>query len=136
MAIWARAYEKTRRLALVYACSADRFHPAITHTAASWAGAFVDHQTRRMLYMARLHASESDFDAKRKRLLDLLGQWRQQHGDEWMPFWRVNRKLPWSNREHEEIRDTLLQQHLMESQAASTRGRPGTLYRLTPANTS
>jgi len=137
MAIWARAYEKTRRLALVYACSADRFRPVIAHTAASWAGAFVDHQTRRMLYMARLHASESDFDAKRKRLLDLLGQWRQQHGDEWMPFWRVNRKLPWSNREHEEIRDTLLQQHLMESQAASTRGRPGTLYRLTPAtNTS
>lgn len=30
MAIWARAYEKAQRLALVYACSADRDNPAIT----------------------------------------------------------------------------------------------------------
>ena len=43
---------------------------------------------------------------------------------------------PWSSREHEEVRDTLLQQRLMECQASSTRGRSGTLYRLSPENTS
>jgi hypothetical protein len=32
-----------------------------------------------------------------------------------MPFWRINRRLPWSNREHEEVRDTLLHQRLIES---------------------
>ena len=133
MAIWARAYEKARRLALVYACSADREGPVITPESVAWSGAFALHQTRRMLYMARQYASESEFDGKRKRLLDVLDQWRRQHGDEWMPFWRINRKLPWSNREHEEVRDTLLQQRLIEYRVTTTRGRPGAVYRLPTA---
>jgi hypothetical protein len=133
MALWARAYEKARRLALIYACSVDRENPVVTPDAAAWAGAFALHQTRRMLYMARQHASESEFDARRKRLLDVLEQWRRQHGDEWMPLWRVNRKLPWSPREHEEVRDTLIQQRLIEYRVTTTRGRPGAVYRLTPA---
>jgi hypothetical protein len=133
MAIWARAYEKARRLALVYACSADRENPEITTEAVAWSGAFALHQTRRMLYMARQYASESEFDARRKRLLEVLDQWRRQHGDEWMPFWKVNRKLPWSNREHEEVRDTLLHQRLIEARTTPTRGRPGLFYRLPPA---
>jgi hypothetical protein len=133
MAIWARAYEKARRLALVYACSADCENPAITTEAVAWSGAFALHQTRRMLYMARQYASESEFDARRKRLLEVLDHWRRQHGDEWMPFWKVNRKLPWSNREHEEVRDTLLHQRLIEARTTPTRGRPGLFYRLPPA---
>ena len=134
MAMWARAYEKARRLALIYACSVERENPVITLDAVHWSGAFATHQTRRMLYMASQHASESEFDGKRKRLLDVLEQWRRQHGDEWMPFWRVNRKLPWSNREHEEVRDTVLQQRLIESELRTTgkRGRPGLYYRLAP----
>lgn len=133
MALWARAYEKARRLALIYACSVDRENPVVTPEAAAWAGTFALHQTQRMLYMARQHASESEFDARRKRLLDVLEQWRRQHGDEWMPLWRVNRKLPWSPREHEEVRDTLLQQRLIEYRVTTTRGRPGAVYRLPPA---
>jgi hypothetical protein len=130
MAIWARAYEKTRRLALIHACSACREQPEIGREAAEWAGAFIEHQTRRMLFMAWRYASESDFDAKRKRLLEVLAQWREQNGDEWMPFWRINRKLPWSSREHEEVRNTLLEQRLIEYRVMSTRGRPGACYRL------
>jgi hypothetical protein len=133
MAMWARTYEKARRLAMVYACSVDRENPIITLEAATWAGAFAMHQTQRMLFMARQHASESEFDSKRKRLLEVLEHWRKQHGDEWMPLWRVNRKLPWSNREHEEVRDTLLQQRLIEYRVTTTRGRPGAVYRVTPA---
>ncbi|MBX3399528.1 MAG: bifunctional DNA primase/polymerase [Gemmataceae bacterium] len=136
MAIWARAYEKARRLALLHAVSACRDNPVITPDAATWAGSFVEHQTRRMLFMARQHASESEFDARRKRLLDVLEQWQKQHGDEWMPLWKVNRKLPWSNREHEEVRDTLLQQRLIEFQVVPPGrkgGRPTAGYRLLPA---
>ena len=134
MAIWARVYEKTRRLALIYACSSrtQGTIDIITQEAATWAGAFVEHQTRRMLYMARQYASESEFDAKRKRLLDVLTQWQKQHGDEWMPFWRINRRLPWTSREHEEVRDTLMHQRLIEYRVTATRGRPGAFYRLTP----
>ena len=136
MAIWARAYEKARRLALVYACSANHVEPVIGPEAVAWAGSFVDHQTRRMLFMAGCHASESEFDAKRKRLLEVLAQWREQHGDEWMPFWRINRRLPWTSREHEEVRATLLEQRLIEARTVQTRGRPGTVYRLLPTSPS
>ncbi len=135
MAIWARAYEKARRLALLYAVSACREGPIITPEAATWAGAFVEHQTKRMLFMARHYASECEFDGKRKRLLDVLDQWRRQHGDDWMPFWRINRKLPWSNREHEEVRDTLLLQRLIDYQVIQPGrkgGRPTHGYRLKP----
>jgi len=136
MAIWARVYEKARRLALIHACSANRLNPVITADGAIWAGAFVEHQTKRMLYMAKHFATESEFDGKRKRLLEVLEQWQRQHGDEWMPFWRVNRKLPWSNREHEEVRDTLLQQRLIDYQVVAPGrkgGRPTAGYRLQPA---
>ncbi len=131
MAIWARAYEKARRLALVYACSADHTNLHIAAEAARWASAFVEHQTRRMLFMAGCHASESDFDAKRKRLLEVLHKWQDQHGDRWMPFWMINRKLPWTNREHEEVRETLVAQRLIEARVNPTGGRPGAVYRLT-----
>jgi hypothetical protein len=130
MAIWARAYEKARRLALIHACSACREQPVIGRDAAEWAGAFIEHQNRRMLFMAWRYASESDFDAKRKRLLEVLAQWREQHGDDWMPFWRINRKLPWSGRDHEEVRNTLLEQRLIEYRVLGTRGRPAACYRL------
>ncbi len=132
MAIWARAYEKTRRLALIHACSACGERPEIGRDAAEWAGAFIEHQTRRMLFMASRYASESDFDARRKRLLEVLAEWREQHGDDWMPFWKINRKLPWSSREHEEVRVTLFEQRLIEAQTIATgrRGRPGLCYRL------
>ena len=130
MAIWARAYEKARRLALIYACSACREQPEIGRDAAEWAGAFIEHQTRRMLYMAWRYASESDFDAKRKRLLEVLAQWREQNGGAWMPFWRISRKLPWSGRDHEEVRNTLLEQRLIEYRVIGTCGRPAACYRL------
>lgn len=135
MALWARAGEKARRLALIYACSADRLNPVITLEAAQWATAFALHQTQRMMHMMRRHASESDFDSKRKRLLDLLERWRMLHGDEWMPGYKVNRQLPWSIRELEEVRDTLLQQRLIEYRAVPPGrkgGRPGQCYRLRP----
>lgn len=132
MAIWARAYEKARRLALIHACSANRVNPSIDAEAARWACAFVEHQTRRMLFMAGCHTSESEFDAKRKRLLEVLSKWERQHGDQGMPFWMINRKLPWSMREHEEIRATLLSQRLIELQTSHTGGRPATVYRLVP----
>jgi hypothetical protein len=136
MAIWARAYEKARRLSLIHACSANHLALLIGREAAVWACEFVAHQTRRMLFMAGSHASESDFDAKRKRLLDVLAKWQAQHGDRWMPFWTINRKLPWSRKEHEEVRNTLIAQRLIEFGTHQTGGRPGEVYRLVPSGTA
>ncbi len=114
MAIWARANEKARRLALVYACSASHQRPLIDEDAVRWAGKLVEHQTRRMLFMAVDHVSENDFDARCKAVVATLRKWAVKHGDEPMPFWRLNRRHPWSEREHEEVRTALLNQRLIE----------------------
>ncbi len=130
MAIWARAHEKARRLALIYACSANHQAPQITMAAAQWACDLVRHQTRRMLFMAGEHVSENDFDARCKALVTTLRKWRAKHGDTWMPFWKVSRKHRWSEREHEEVRTALLNQRRIQFSQVVTGGRPGQLYRL------
>jgi hypothetical protein len=133
MALWARAHEKARRLALVYACSANHLALHVTAEGARWACAFVEHQTQRMLFMANEHVCENEFEAKCKKLVGTLRKWRDQHGDAWMPFWQISRKHPWSEREHEEVRTTLLNQQLIEYQELRTGGRPSKMYRLVPS---
>ncbi|MEO2036145.1 MAG: bifunctional DNA primase/polymerase, partial [Planctomycetaceae bacterium] len=130
MAIWARANEKARRLALIYACSENHENPVIQKPAAQWAWEFVEHQTRRMLFMAGDHISENEFGARCKVVLGSLRQWNEKHGDSWMPFWKLNRRHPWSEREHNEVRSALLNQRLIEYDGRKTGGTPQRLYRL------
>jgi hypothetical protein len=130
MAIWARANEKARRLALVYACSENHENPEINATAAQWAWDFVDHQTRRMLFMASDHVSENDFDARCKEVVGTLRRWDEKHGDCWMPFWKLNRRHPWAEREHNEVRTALLNQRLIKYEERKTGGTPQRLYRI------
>ena len=66
--LWSRVGEKARKLALLYACSADRLSPRITREAAEWATAVVTHVTKRMVYIATRWISASAYDAKVKRL--------------------------------------------------------------------
>lgn len=130
MAVWARANEKARRLALVYACSQNHEDPEIQELGALWATQFVDYQTRRMLFMAGGSVSEGEFDGRCKKLVTTLRRWRDQHGDTWMPFWKISRKHPWSEREHDEVRTTLLNQRLIEYEERKTGGTPQRLYRM------
>ncbi|MEW4530613.1 bifunctional DNA primase/polymerase [Maioricimonas sp. JC845] len=130
MAIWARSVEKARRLALIYACSENHVEPLITEAAADWACRLIAHQTRRMLFMAGLHVSDSDFEAKCKRVLEVLHEWRNQHGEEWMAYRDLSRKLRWSKRDHDEIRATLLDQELIDYDVQKTGGRCRQVYRL------
>jgi hypothetical protein len=96
----------------------------------AWACEFVDHQTRPMLFMTAEYVAENEFDARCKKLVATLRKWREKHGDAWMPFWQINRKHPWSEREHDELRTTLLNQRLVEYQERKTGGTPQRLYRL------
>ena len=130
MAIWARAHEKARRLALIHACSANPHDLRVTADAARWACAFVEHQTLRMLFMTGANVSENEFDARCKKVVATLRSWRERHGDAWMPFWQLSRKHPWSAREHEEVRTALLNQQLIEYVETATAGRPSRQYRL------
>jgi len=129
MAIWGRASEKARRLALIYACSENALNPKITDAAVKWATELIDYATQRMLFMAHQYVSESDFHAKCQQLLRVLREWKSKKGDKWMPFWVVNRKLPWSQREHEDVRAALLNQRRIEYAEETTGGTPKRLYK-------
>ncbi|HON68740.1 MAG TPA: bifunctional DNA primase/polymerase, partial [Phycisphaerae bacterium] len=50
--VWGRVPEQIRKLALLYAVSESHASPRITAAAARWATEFIQHQTRRMLFMA------------------------------------------------------------------------------------
>lgn len=127
--VWGRVSEQTRKLALLYAVSENHLSPRIGAAAVEWASRFVLHQTRRMLYMATLHVSESEFDHRCKRLLEVLLEWAAQHDDPWMPYREITRRLRWSRREHDEVRQALIDQERIEVETRQTGGRPRFVYR-------
>ena len=130
MALWARANEKARRLALIYACSENHRSPRITEAAVNWANSFVSHLTRRMLFQTRYHAQEGKFAEQCQALVSTLRRWRQSKGDTWMPFWKITRKHAWPDREHDQVRISLIDQRLIDYQELQTGGRPTRQYRL------
>jgi len=133
MAIWARAGEKVRRLALVYACSENHQAPVITRAAVEWAWAIVYHQTRQMLFQAGRHVVENEFEGRCKRMLRILQNWRAVHGDRWMDGWKVSRRMKMSTRDLTDVRETLVAQRRIEYSEISTGGRPSRTYRLVPS---
>ncbi|QYK49102.1 MAG: DUF3987 domain-containing protein [Phycisphaeraceae bacterium] len=70
--LWARTEEKACRLALVYACSANREHPVIDAAAAQWASELSEYLTRRMLHLAGRWVTEGQFEARVKRVVRIL----------------------------------------------------------------
>jgi hypothetical protein len=128
--VWGRVSEQTRKLALLHAVSANHAAPRIDQAASEWAVQLVMHQARRMLYMAGLHVSETEFDQRCKRVVELLTAWQAQHGDAWMPYRDLSRKLRWSRREHEEVREALIDQERIDTDVVTTTGRPKLVYRL------
>ena len=70
--VWGRVPEQARKLALLYAISANHESPQIDVDAARWATEFILHQTRRMLFMAHSHVAENPFHAECLKLLRRL----------------------------------------------------------------
>jgi hypothetical protein len=128
--VWGRVNEQARKLALLYAISENHAEPIIGAEAASWATTFVLHQTRRMLYMANSHANETEFALRCQKVIDMLTKWSEQFGDLWMPFRDISRKLRWTRRDHEDIRNALIDQERIETDSIVTGGRPKAVYRL------
>src|SRR5690606_23032894 len=89
MAVWARANEHVRKLAMLYACSENREKPAVGKPAIDWASGFIEHQISRMLFMASQYVAINQFDATLMRAMRILRQWHENHGKaEPMPPWR------------------------------------------------
>ncbi len=132
MAIWARGYERARKLALIYAVSESHKSPRIGEAAVRLACEIVDYHTKRMLFMAEQYVAEGEFDAKCKRMLEVLTAWKKKRGDAWMPHWYLSRLLKWSDKETDEVCEGLQGQERIEFQSGSTSkgGRSGDRYRL------
>jgi len=77
-----------------------------------------------------IEARNDHFVARCKSVVATLRKWRDKHGDESMPFWKLNRRHPWSEREHEEVRVALLNQRLIEYEERKTGGTPQRPYRV------
>jgi hypothetical protein len=126
MAIWARAYEKARRLALIHACSENYLEPTISRQAAEWAWTFARHQTRRMLFMAQSHVAENPFHAQCLKLMEKL----RGEPDKTLSRTVLLKRMKTDAQSFQKIVDTLLQQEDIEVDRTATPGRTGTRYRL------
>ena len=68
-ALWARAGEKVSKLAALYAISREPLNPQVDVEAVDWSWRLVAHMTKRMLYMATVFVSETDFDSQAKKIV-------------------------------------------------------------------
>ena len=113
MAIWARAYEKIRKLALIYAVSENQESPTISLQGAEWAAALVEHITKRMLYKASMSVSSTYFNRKCNKFLETIRKWHERKGD-WITQCELARRIMLPPREFNEIKDALIaQQRIM-----------------------
>jgi len=126
MALWARACEKTRRLALVYACSEDHENPEITTTGVEWAWAFVRHQTRRMLFMVAEHVADGEFDAL---CLKALRKVRGEPGGE-IAHSVLLKRMKLDADHFRKLIETLQERGDLLATQRETGGRPAIWYRL------
>ena len=129
-AVWARGFENAAKLALLRACSENHESPVINVASVEWAIRFADHQLRRQLFLAAEHVYRSDFEDHCKQLVRVLREWRARKGEAWMPFWRISRKLKWSPKLHDEVRQALLNSREIEYEEVASGGRPSKQYRL------
>ena len=127
--VWGRVSENTRKLALIYAVSADNTDPVIGRDAVAWARAFVQHQTRRMLFMAGQHVAEGEFDAECLKVIRRL----HDAPECMLPHSVLLKRMKMESRRFVELINTLVQRGDVEMITVSTAGRPGVKYRLRTA---
>lgn len=122
-ALWARAHEKVCKLAMLHGISSNVYNPLITEKSVRWAWKFIDHLTRRMLYMADSYVYENVFDEKCQKVIRML----REHGG------RVKHaKL--LNRFHDsldnlkKVVETLMEQGILTYEMEATKTRPSKVY--------
>jgi hypothetical protein len=125
-AIWSRAVEKARKLAMIFACSADHLAPAVDGDAAQWATVLSRYLTTRVQAMAEEWVSETAYEGTLKAILRIV-----RNDGNVISRAILNRKCRWlKNRERmEAIADLVGQGHLVEETRESG-GRPALVYRL------
>jgi len=124
--VWGRAHEQTRKLALLYAASADHTDPVIDVEAVRWANEFVLHQTRRMLFMAHGHVAENPFHGECLKLIKKL----REAPDQQLPHSVLLKRMKLDSKTFQGLIETLAQQGDVEFVTIKTAGRTRLQYRL------
>lgn len=125
-AVWSRAAESARKLALLYACSENHHQPAITEAAARWAMEFVNHQIRRQIYMASIYAAENTFHAQCLKLKEKL---RKSPGRS-MPHSELMRNMHLDKDSFKKLIDTLDEQGDIRIESLPQVTKKGVIYKL------
>jgi len=124
--VWGRVSEQSRKLALLYAVSANHRHPLIDEAAVEWAVQLAMHQTQRMLYMAQGHVAANDFDAECLKILQKL---RDEPNQE-LPHSVLLKRMKTNAKSFREMIATLQERGDVVIDTAKTAGRTGCVYRL------
>ncbi len=122
-ALWARAHEKVCKLAMLHGISGNVYNPLITDKSVKWAWKFIDHLTRRMLYMADSYVYENVFDEKCQKVIRML----REHGGRIKHAKLLNRFHD-SLDNLKKVVDTLMEQGILIYEIESTMTRPSKVY--------
>ncbi len=127
--VWARAIEKSKRLALIYACSKDPRVPVVDREAAVWATSLVTHCTQQ--FLAAVDAQIISVDTNGKQANKILGIIRQMsEADGYCGRSKITRRLGLSARQLNDALTTLIDGEYIEEVAVTvSRGRPPKAYR-------
>ncbi len=123
---WSRTHENAKKLALLYACSANHEDPVIDQAAIEWATAFAMHQTRRQLYLAVNYVAENPFHAE---CLKLMRKLREAPGHE-LSHQVLLKRMKMRTKDFKELIETLVQRDDVNAVPVQTGGRTGLVYRL------
>ena len=104
--VWGRVPEQIRKLALLHAVSVNHQTPQIDAAAVRWATNFIQHQTRRMLFMAHSHVADNPFHASCLKLLRKL----REAPDQMLPHSTLLRRMKLDAKLFQGLIDTLTQQ--------------------------
>ena len=124
--VWGRLNEQTRKLALVYAVSENHKTPSITKAAVCWANEFMQHQVRRMLFMAEGHVAVNPFHDLCLKLKDKL----RKEDNKSLPHSVALKRMHMDAQSFQRLIDTMKLQGDVESEFVDTSGRRGLHYRL------
>ena len=122
-ALWARAHEKVCKLAMLHGISGNVYNPLITDKSVKWAWKFIDHLTRRMLYMADSYVYENVFDEKCQKVIRML----REHGGRIKHAKLLNRFHD-SLDNLKKVVETLMEQGILTYEMEATKTRPSKVY--------
>lgn len=122
-ALWERAHEKVCKLAMLHGISSNVYNPLITDKSVKWAWKFIDHLTRRMLYMADSYVYENVFDEKCQKVIRML----REHGGRIKHAKLLNRFHD-SLDNLKKVVETLMEQGVLTYEMEASKTRPSKVY--------